>query len=88
MSPDEIIASVARRFLLSLDEIKGRCRSPRHVRARIAAARLLRARGVVPKQIGYLLGGRTAWTARYYLDSDLRRRHSANGSARWARRAA
>lgn len=73
MNAMDIVRFVARRHLMTVEDLRSQCRKPRYIAPRIEAVRLLKQYGLSNGQIGMLLH-RSKWTVRYHLNDDLRAR--------------
>jgi chromosomal replication initiator protein len=77
--PPRIVQAVCEAYRISAEELRGRCRRRRVVRARKLACHLLRAHGSLSlREIGGLLGGRKASTVRAAV-RDVERELAAGG---------
>lgn len=79
----QIVRDVARRRRISLRDIRGPCRFPHMVAARMEIAQRLRIeRGMSSGQIGRFIN-RSTWQVQYYLQPEYRRRAIARNLARY-----
>lgn len=82
----QIVRYVARRHLVTMDELRGPSHVPRIVAARMEISRRLKAeRSLSAAQIGRMIN-RSAWEVRYYLGDEYRRRRIARAMARYFER--
>jgi CII-binding regulator of phage lambda lysogenization HflD len=78
-----IVRDVARLHLLTFSQVKGNCKKPRYVAARMEIARRLKSeRKLSSGQIGRMIN-RSSWQVQYYLRPEYRRRTIARKMARY-----
>lgn len=82
MNAADVIARVARRLNVTVEDIRGPSRKPAVMRARIEAARGIKGLRHLEDGVIARLLNRSKWQVRYYLNDDYCRQKNA-ASRRW-----